>query len=131
MPANLGSYVRGTWLRLRKVSKPALRDPFPTRGRKAGGFRDSRRSAAAISISLSEISFKIVSPDPVDAAARAAASFHAAELRSERRTCVRSAMHVAARGDVMGPLLLFPLCSSTRRRVAQAKFAGLRTRRAD
>ena len=39
-------FVRGTWLRLRKVSNPALRDPFPTRGRKAGGFRDSRRSTA-------------------------------------------------------------------------------------
>jgi hypothetical protein len=69
---------------LRKVSKPALRDPFPTREPKAGDFRDSRRSTAAMSISLSEVSFKIVSPDPVDAAARAAASFRPADLRSER-----------------------------------------------
>jgi hypothetical protein len=55
---------------------------FPTGGRKAVGFRDSRRSTAAMSIPLSEVSFKIVSPDPVDAAARAAASFGATDLRS-------------------------------------------------
>src|SRR2546423_15586706 len=78
----LVGFVRGTWLRLRKQSKPARRDPFPTRGRKAGGFRDSRRSTAARSIS--EGPFRIVSPDPVDAAPRAAASFRAADLRSER-----------------------------------------------
>jgi hypothetical protein len=35
-----------------------------------------------MSIPLSEVSFKIVSPDPVDAAARAAASFGATDLRS-------------------------------------------------
>src|ERR1700738_2739540 len=80
----LVGFVRGTWLRLRKVSKPALRGPFPTRRPNAGGFRDGRRSTAAMSIALSEVPFRIVSPDPGDAAARAAASFRAADFRSER-----------------------------------------------
>jgi hypothetical protein len=81
-------WIFARWLRSRNLAsfaesiEPALRDP--TRGRKAGGFRDSRRSTAAMSISLSEISFKIVSPDPVDAVPQAAASFRAADLRSER-----------------------------------------------
>jgi hypothetical protein len=80
----LFGFVRGTRLRLRRISKPTLRAPFPTREPKAGDFRDSRRSTAAMSISFSEVSFKILSPDPVDAAARAAATFRAADFRSER-----------------------------------------------
>src|SRR5438445_11319900 len=72
-------FVRGTWLRLRKVSKPALRDPFPTRGPKAGGFHDSRpQHCRNVDLVIGD-PFKIVSPDPVDAAARAAASFRAAD----------------------------------------------------
>jgi len=78
----LVGFVRATWLRLRKISKPALRGPFPTRGPKAEGFRDSAA-----------------------------------------RVCDRGWM--AARVTSWELLLLFPVCSSTRRRVPQAKFAGI------
>jgi hypothetical protein len=77
-------FVCATWLRLRKTSKPVVRDPFPNPRPKARLFGDGCRSTAAMSISLSKASLKIVSPDPVDAGERAAPNFRIADLRRER-----------------------------------------------
>ena len=140
----LVGFVRGTWLRLRKVSKPALRDPRVhaqegataprgCRGHRSAGRRAGMRPRRAVHWQWDRRACAR-GRRTREASARSSSWPHAFSPRSKvgspaqlrRRTCVRSAVDVAARGDVMEPRrFLFPLCSSTWRRVAQAKFAGI------
>ena len=138
----LVGFVRGTWLRLRKLRtrpyailertrKKGATAPRGCRGHRSAGRRAGMRPRSAVHRQWDrracarerrtrETSARSSSyPRPSSPRSKVGSP---AQLR--HRTCVRSAVDVAARGDVMGGLAaLFPLCSSTRRRVAQAKFA--------
>ena len=129
----LVGFVRGTWLRLRKVSKPALRDPRAhaqegataprgCRGHRSAGRRAGMRPRSAVHRQWDRRACAR-GRRTRETSARSSSWPHAFSPRSKvgspaqlrRRTCVRSAVDVAARGDVMEPRCFCSLSVLARR----------------